>query len=96
MRKPRARKKKATYCGRTRTSKIRYRTLEDAKNARGAMINRTEFIRIYRCPDCKGYHLTTKEQYEFGNPHTSWKMPDRAVSSREDPYDPEENQDDRV
>jgi hypothetical protein len=96
MRRPKARKKKPTYCGRTRTAKIRYRTLEDAKSARIAVSNRVEYVRIYRCPECKGYHLTTKEQFEFGNPHTAWKMPDRAVSSREEPDDPEENQDDGV
>jgi hypothetical protein len=95
MKVNKSRKKKPTYCGRTRTAKIRYRSLKDAKGARSALeagLGRP--VRVYGCPECGGYHLTTQEQWEWGNTRTVWKTPDRAVSSREAPDNPEENQDD--
>lgn len=95
MRQGKARKKKPTYCGRTRTAKIRYRSLKDAKGARSALERTvgTE-VRVYGCPECGGYHLSTEPEYEWGNTRTVWKAPDRAVSSRDEPHTPEENQND--
>lgn len=96
MRQGKARKKKPTYCGRTRTAKIRYRTLGDAKGARSALeITLGTEVRIYRCPQCEGYHLTTEPEYAWGNTRTVWKRPDRTVSSREQMDPPEEEQDER-
>lgn len=96
MKLGKARKKKATYCGRTRTAKIRYRTLKDAKGARSALEVRTgKAARIYRCQECGGYHLTTEPAYEWGNSHTAWKEPDRKVSSRDEEDPIEEEQDGR-
>lgn len=96
MKHRKSRKDKATYCGRTRTAKIRYRTLADAKSARAALEYGLEKeVRVYRCPECKGYHLTTEKQYEYGNARTVWKTPDRTVSSREKLNTPEEEQDER-
>lgn len=93
MKQGKARKKKATYCGRTRTAKVRYRTLKDAKGARSALeAGIGTPVRIYMCPECKGYHLTTQPQMEWGNSHTIWKTPDRAVSSENEPNDTEETQ----
>jgi hypothetical protein len=53
-----SRGRRATYCGRTRTAKIRYKTLKDAKAARRGRRDVYPYIRIYKCPACKGYHLT--------------------------------------
>jgi transcription initiation factor IIE alpha subunit len=93
MRQTKARKKKPTYCGRTRTAKIRYRTLKDAKGPRSALEKTLQTpVRIYLCPECGGYHLTTQEQWEWGNARTVWKSPDRAVSSENEPDDTEETQ----
>lgn len=79
----RFRGKRNVYCGRTRRSKIRYRTLKDAKKARASAINQRPDspLRIYRCPDCEGYHLTHWSERLSGNPHTAWKSPDHTVSS---------------
>ena len=94
MKLGRARKKKPTYCGRTRTAKIRYRTLKDAKGARSALESRTgKPTRIYGCTTCGGYHLTTEPAYEWGNQHTVWKEPDSTISSKEEPDTLEEEQD---
>lgn len=94
MKHRKSRKDKATYCGRTRKAKVRYRTLADAKSARAALAYGLEKeVRVYRCPECGGYHLTTEELYERGNPRTVWKTPDRAVSSREEVNALEEEQD---
>lgn len=94
MRQGKARKKKPTYCGRTRTAKIRYRSLKDAKGARSALeASLGVRVRVYGCPECGGYHLTTEPEYEWGNPRTVWKHPDGAVSSREATDNPEEKQD---
>lgn len=103
MRLGKARKKKPTYCGRrgyghgSMKSKIRYRTLKDAKGARTALMVRLGHsdVRIYKCPVCGGYHLTTAVQYETGLSHTVWRAPDRGISSEEGEDRTEEEQDDR-
>jgi len=93
MKQGKARKRKPTYCGKTRTAKIRYRTLKDAKGPRSALeLSVGKPVRIYLCHACKGYHLTTREQFEWGNSHTVWKTPDRSVSSENEPDDTEEIQ----
>lgn len=96
----RARKEKPTYCGRhghgtgSRKAKIRYRTLKDAKRARHSLEERSGLpARIYGCPTCGGYHLTTEAALEWGDPRTVWQPPDRAVSSHKEPDTTEEEQD---
>lgn len=96
MRLGKARKKKPTYCGRTRHAKIRYRSLKDAKGARSALARKTNMeARVYGCVECGGYHLTTSPQHEYGNPRTVWKPSNRGISSEEGEYDSEEEQDER-
>jgi hypothetical protein len=57
-----ARPRRATYCWVTQRGKIRYRTRKDAKAARAAALGRrpeAEQLRIYKCPTCDGFHLTS-------------------------------------
>lgn len=94
MKASKSRKKKPTYCGRTRRAKIRYRSLKDAKGARHSLEQRSgKPARIYGCPDCGGYHLTTEPGHEHGNTRTVWKTPDRDISSRKEEGSTEEGQD---
>lgn len=99
MKRGHYRGKRRVYCGRSRTAKVRYKTLADAKIARVKSQSKRDDgteLRIYRCPTCNGYHLTSEPKYEWGDDRTAWEAPDSAVSSREDPDNPEENRDDRV
>ena len=90
MKRARYRSNRRVYCGRSRTAKLRYKTLADAKVARSHFESkRSDPLRIYKCPECKGYHLTSE-------PEWSWEEPDSAVSSRDELDDPEENRDDRL
>jgi hypothetical protein len=52
----RYRKTKATYCGR----KVRYRDRKDVKRARTHLLDnpRNDYLRIYKCERCGGFHLT--------------------------------------
>lgn len=94
MRLSKAHKKQPTYCGRSRHSKVRYRSLKDAKSGRSALERRLgQSVRIYGCPDCDGYHLTTEAEYAYGDTRTVWKTPDREISSREGLVGVEETQD---
>ena len=80
MKKGPARGKRATYCGRARHSKVRYKTLKDAKSARSGRLQdegNAPYLRIYKCPSCKGYHLTGRPEYDpENNPNpTVWREP---------------------
>lgn len=72
-----ARGKKPTYCGYSKTAKIRYKTLADAKSARRGVlaIGVNDYIRIYKCPKCKGYHLTHMTTTDPGGTGTVWRDP---------------------
>jgi hypothetical protein len=95
MRRGNYRGKRRVYCGRSRTAKVRYKTLADAKIARTKSGHKTGAdLTIYRCPTCEGYHLTSDTTER--DRRTAWKSPDGAVSSREEPDNPEENRDDRL
>lgn len=42
-----------------------YANFEDAETALRYRQKRTnKILRIYKCPFCKGYHLTSKEKFE--------------------------------
>ena len=59
--------------------KVRHRTLGDAKRFRAWFMDKTgeEYVRIYKCPVCKGgFHLTTQEEVRPNS--TVWRHP--AVS----------------
>ena len=91
MKRGPARKNNPTYCGRhghghgSRRAKIRYRTLKDAKGPRRSLEERTGLdARIYGCPECGGYHLTTEPALPWGDHRTVWQPPDRTVSSQID------------
>ncbi len=48
---------------RRRCVKVRFRTELDAKIALAAVLRRDKGEkRIYRCPRCKGWHLTSQEK----------------------------------
>jgi hypothetical protein len=52
--------------------KIRYKTLKDAKLARASRAQGGEvFLRVYKCAECGGYHLTSQEQRTVGS--TLWR-----------------------
>lgn len=77
MKQGKARGQRATMCGATRIAKIRYRTLKDAKVARGSRVARGEaYLRIYKCPACRGHHLTSQVREITGG--TPWVVPQRA------------------
>jgi len=87
MKAGKSRKTKPSHCGRRR--KIRYRSLKDAKGARRALEAKVgTAARIYGCPMCGGYHLTTEAAVEWGDQRTVWQVPDRTISSREEPDSP--------
>lgn len=78
MRGQPSRGRKATYCGRSRTAKVRYKTLKDAKAARKGRLEdegNAPYLRIYKCPTCKGYHLTGSPIRESDN-STVWQEPE--------------------
>lgn len=75
MKKGPSRGKKATYCGRARQAKVRYKTLKDAKSARSGRLNdegNAPYLRIYKCPTCKGYHLTGQPIRDDNYNSTVW------------------------
>lgn len=65
MKRGRTRARRATYCHHARRAKIRYKTLKDAKWAKRARLDQgEEYLRIYICPKCKGYHLSSNRVNE--------------------------------
>jgi len=60
------------YCHATSNRKMRFRTLKDAKIARSSRVEHGEaYLRIYKCPDCMGYHLTS--QRAMSQQSTEWR-----------------------
>lgn len=70
-----SRGKRTTYCGKTRHAKVRYKTLKDAKRARTGRLEdagNAPYLRIYKCPECKGYHLTSQPIRDDNYNSTVW------------------------
>lgn len=80
MKQGRARGWHAAMCWRARSPKIRYRTLKDAKVARSQRMQRgEEYLRIYKCPECRGHHLTSQPARTAGS--TVWTEPQRGFAA---------------
>lgn len=68
---------KKTYCKDNGTRKVRHKTLADAKAFRRLTHEEksVDYSRIYKCPVCKGYHLTSKKWTWSTEPPTVWRDP---------------------
>lgn len=54
-------KKSPSICTASGKRKIRYRSMKDAKKARTVRQEHDSgYLRVYKCPDCRGYHLTSQ------------------------------------
>ena len=74
--------RRRTYCTTNGRRKVRHKTLADAKAFRRAISEAeilTGYSRIYRCPDCRGYHLTT---LSGTSSRTVWQQPKKGRRSR--------------
>lgn len=55
----------ATYRQASDCSKVKYTSEDNAKKARAAVGKRKRFsskLRVYECPKCGGWHLTSEER----------------------------------
>jgi predicted RNA-binding Zn-ribbon protein involved in translation (DUF1610 family) len=65
--------RRLAYCRATTVRKVRFKTLKDAKIARSSRIEHhaEDYLRIYKCPHCGGYHLTS--QRARSQQSTEWR-----------------------
>lgn len=63
-----SRKSKPAYCYAYRSPKIRYRDRKDAKKEKMRLEGkRTPYLRVYKCPHCNGWHLTSAQPHREDN-----------------------------
>lgn len=65
--------RRMAFCHATSNRKVRFKSLKDAKIARSSRLEHesAEYLRIYKCPHCGGFHLTSQKM--TGVSHTDWK-----------------------
>ena len=62
-------------------NKLKYPTKKVARKAKGAHARFAGYIRVYQCPECKAFHLTSQRNRDAFN-KTSYGCKKRASTER--------------